>query len=64
MKKKDGAGYDPADAALHLSLALEQSKGAIAALTNLRQQFIDAGWSEPAAEQMVYALMLQQAKAS
>ena len=41
---------------------LEQSKDAVATLTGLKQQFIDAGWTPRGAEQMTYAILLQQTR--
>jgi hypothetical protein len=33
--------------------SMGESQKAVAALTGMKQQFINAGWSEPVAEQMV-----------
>lgn len=48
------AGIDPGSTIL----MLEAQKEGTAALTEMRKQFIDAGWSEHAAEQMVIAMMM------
>jgi hypothetical protein len=36
---------------------MEKAKDAVAALTGIKKQFTDNGWSEPAAEQMVFGLV-------
>ncbi len=41
--------------------AVGQSGNYVAAMTGIKQLFIDAGWHERAAEQMVYAMMMQNA---
>ena len=46
-------GTDPGG----MILTLEAQKEATAALTEIRNQFIQAGWSEPAAEQMVITML-------
>lgn len=40
-------------------LALEEMKNTTAMITEIRQQFIDQGWSEPGAEQMVVVLFMK-----
>lgn len=36
---------------------MDRAKVSVAAFTGMRQQFIDAGWSEEGAEQMVIATL-------
>lgn len=40
-------------------IALEEMKNTTAMFTEIRQQFIEAGWSEPGAEQMVIMLFMK-----
>lgn len=38
--------------------ALEQMKDAVATLTGVKQQFIEAGWTDRGAEEMTHACVL------
>jgi len=53
---------NPAEIAIAASIMLEENKGAVAAMTGLRNQYIAAGWSQHDAEQMVVAMMYQAKK--
>jgi hypothetical protein len=44
--------------------ALEQSKDFVATMTGIKQQFVEAGWSEVVAEHMTYAMLMASQKAS
>jgi hypothetical protein len=59
MAEKTEPGHSAVDAALAAMQMVEDVKGFIAAMTQVRQQFIDAGWSEIAAEQMCVAMVAQ-----
>lgn len=52
-----------ADQAKQLSESLGETANLVAMLPGIKQQYIDAGWSEHAAERMVHAMMMQQAGA-
>lgn len=39
--------------------AIEESQNAVAALTGMKKQFIESGWSEIGAEQAVIAMIQQ-----
>lgn len=52
-----------ADQAERLSASLGETANLVAMLTGIKQQYMDAGWSEHAAESMVHAMMMQQAGA-
>lgn len=41
-----------------LFIVMEQAKTAVSALTGIKQQFIDAGWSDSNAEQAVVAMLM------
>lgn len=36
----------------------EQARDAVAALTGIKQQFVEAGWTNRGAEQMTHAMLL------
>lgn len=40
-------------------IALEEMKNTTTMFTEIRQQFIDQGWSEPGAEQMVIMMFMR-----
>lgn len=42
--------------------AMEETRNAIAAITGMKQQLLDNGWSEPGAEQLVITLINQGGK--
>lgn len=51
---------DPSDLLL---AAMEAVATEVALHTGIRQQYIDAGWSPPAAEQMTYLIVLRMSRA-
>lgn len=44
--------------------ALEQSKDFVATMTGIKQQFIEAGWTDVVAEHMTYAMLMASQKAT
>ena len=42
--------------------SMEKAKDFIATMTGIKQQFIDAGWTEVVAEQMTYAMLTASQK--
>lgn len=38
--------------------ALEQSRDFVATMTGIKQQFVEAGWTEVVAEHMTYAMLV------
>jgi len=42
--------------------ALEKSKDFVATMTGIKQQFIEAGWSDIVAEHMTYAMLIASQK--